>query len=408
MRRLTAAALFLLLLLLPTHLPLGRDSLGPPSASAEPALRVLRGTVARDATLARALSETLSPAGIHALVEAARPVYDLARISVGRPFGVALDDEGVVRAFTYGIDELRTLRVTRKGEALEAEMLSRRYDTQVQTVEASISSSLFGAVEDAGEDDQLALDLADIFAWDVDFNTEIQKGDSFRVAVEKLSLDGRFSRYGRILSAEFVRGKRVLRAVRFEGSAGPGYYAPDGTPLRKAFLRSPLKFTRITSRFTRARFHPILKVKRPHYGVDYAAPVGTPVMASADGVVTLARWQAGYGKTVKLRHANGFETLYGHLSRIGVRTGQRVHQGTPLGAVGMTGLATGPHLDYRMLRHGGFVDPLRIKSPPAEPIPAAERAEFELVRAEQIALLDRPAPRPLQEASAVVPQSASP
>jgi murein DD-endopeptidase MepM/ murein hydrolase activator NlpD len=408
MRRLTAAALFLLLLLLPTHLPRWRDSFGAGSASADPALTVLRGTIGRNETLASALTGTLSPSGVHALVEAARPVYDLARLSVGRPFGVALDQEGLLLAFTYGIDELRTVRVTRKGEGLEAELFARQYDTRVATVEASISSSLFGAVEDAGEDDQLALDLADIFAWDVDFNTEIRKGDSFRVAVEKHSLDGRFSRYGRILAAEFVRGPRVLRAVRFEGSRGPGYYAPDGTPLRKAFLRSPLKFTRISSRFTRSRFHPILKVRRPHYGVDYAAPVGTPVMASADGVVVLAGWMAGYGKTVKVRHANGFETLYGHLSRIAVRRGQRVQQGARIGAVGKTGLATGPHLDYRMLRGGSFVDPLRVQSPPAEPIPQAERAEFEVTRGEHMALLDPPGRPPVQQAVTVSPRSASP
>lgn len=408
MRRLLAAALFLTLLLLPTHLPRWMDSLGARPAAAEPALRAFRGTVTPRTTLARSLAGTLSPTAIHDLVQAARPAYDLARLSVGQPFAVLQDSEGLLRAFTYGIDELRTLRVTRRGDDLRAEVVSRHYDTEVATVEATITSSLFNAVGAAGEEDQLALDLADIFAWDVDFNTEIQKGDSFRVAVEKQSLDGRFSRYGQILSAEFVRGSRVLRAVRFESARGPGYYAPDGTPLRKAFLRSPLKFTMITSRFTAARFHPILNVTRPHYGVDYAAPVGTPVMASADGVVTLAGWQDGYGKTVKLRHANGFETLYGHLSRIAVGPGQRVRQGTAVGAVGMTGLATGPHLDYRMMRNGGFVDPLRIQSPPAEPIPDGERQEFDVVRAERMALLERPPAPASKTAAAVIPHSASP
>jgi murein DD-endopeptidase MepM/ murein hydrolase activator NlpD len=391
MRRLTAAALFLVLLLLPTRPPLGIDALGVrPAAAAEPTLAPVLGNVARNATLASTLSAVLSPAAIHELVEAARPVHDLARLTVGRPYGVLLDHHGLLRAFTYGIDELRTLRVIRKGDRFRADVLSRQYETSVANAGGIITSSLFAAVEEAGEDDQLALDLADIFAWDVDFNTEIQRGDSFRVAVEKLTLDGRFSRYGRILSAEFVRGERVLQAVRFDGETGTGYYAPDGTPLREAFLRSPLRFTRISSRFTRARFHPILNVTRPHFGVDYAAPSGTPVMASANGIVTLAGWSDGYGKTVKIRHANGFETLYGHLSRIEVRAGQRVTQGTLIGAVGMTGLATGPHLDYRMTRDGSFVDPLRIQSPPAEPIPAAERASFDAVRSESMALLDRP------------------
>ena len=408
MRRLLAAALFLTLLLLPTHLPPWMDSLGARPAAAEPARSTFRGTVTPRATLATSLAGTLSAGAIHDLVEASRPAYDLARLTIGRPFAVILDGEGLLQAFTYGIDELRTLRVTRRGDDLQAEVVARRYDTQVAVVQASITSSLFNAVGAAGEDDQLALDLADIFAWDVDFNTEIQKGDSFRVAVEKLCLDGRFSRYGQILSAEFVRGSRVLRAVRFEGASGPGYYAPDGTPLRKAFLRSPLKFTRITSRFSATRLHPILNVTRPHFGIDYAAAIGTQVMAAADGVVTLAGWQDGYGKTVRLRHANGFETLYGHLSRIAVGAGQRVHQGTAVGAVGMTGLATGPHLDYRMIRNGAFVDPLRIQSPPAEPIPDAERQEFDVVRAERMALLDHSPARALTTAATVIPHSASP
>jgi murein DD-endopeptidase MepM/ murein hydrolase activator NlpD len=403
MRRLLAGSLFLTLLLLPTHLPPWMDSLGARPAVAEPALRAFRGTVSSRSTLAKALAGTLSPTAIHDLVEASRPAYDLARLSVGRPFAVLLDGAGLLQAFTYGIDELRTLRVTRRGDDLQAEVVSRRYETQVATVEASITSSLFGAVTAAGEDDQLALDLADIFAWDVDFNTELQKGDSFRVAVEKMSLDGHFSRYGQILSAELVRGSRLLRAVRFDSASGTGYYAPDGTPLRKAFLRSPLKFTRITSRFTAARFHPILNVVRPHFGVDFAAAIGTPVMAAADGVVAIAGWQEGFGNTVKLRHANGFETLYGHLSRIAVGAGQRVHQGTPIGAVGMTGLATGPHLDYRMVRNGAFVDPLRIQSPPAEPIPDGERPAFALVRAERMALLDRAPGSTAKTAASLVP-----
>jgi murein DD-endopeptidase MepM/ murein hydrolase activator NlpD len=351
--------------------------------------KVIRGTIERNATLATALRTALSPAGIHQLVHAARPVYDLARLSVGHSFGLAIGHDGLVAAFTYAIDELRTLRVTRKGDRLSAEVLTRSYDVRVETPSGEIESSLFRAVSDAGEQDQLAIDLADIFAWDVDFNTELQKGDSFCVAVEKLYLDGRFSRYGRILSAELVRGERTLRAVRFDGDRTTGYFAPDGTPLRKAFLRSPLKFSRITSGFTRARFHPILHTVRPHLGVDYGAPTGTPVMASGGGVVTLAGHWGGYGLAVRLRHPNGYQTIYGHLSRVKVRLGQRVQQGDVIGAVGQSGLATGPHLDYRMMRNGAFVNPLRIQVPPADPIPAAERDAFEGVRDVAIALLER-------------------
>jgi murein DD-endopeptidase MepM/ murein hydrolase activator NlpD len=294
-----------------------------------------------------------------------------------------------VAAFTYGIDELRTLRLTRHGDALLPEVLTRSYDVAVAVRTGSVRSSLFSAVAESGEEDQLALDLADVFAWDIDFRTEIQRGDSFRVAFEKLSLDGHFVRYGRILAAEFVRGSRVLRAVRFDGAQGTGYYAGDGTPLRKAFLRSPLKFTRISSGFTHSRFHPILGRFTEHLGIDYAAPTGTPVQAAANGVVSLAGWSNGYGNTVRIHHANGYETLYGHLSRIDVRAGQHIGQGETLGAVGATGLATGPHLDYRMTLNGTFLNPLTVDLPPAEPIGDDERAAFASVRDERLGWLEQ-------------------
>jgi murein DD-endopeptidase MepM/ murein hydrolase activator NlpD len=361
------------------------------AAAVEQPARVLRGTVGHRATLGAMLRDTLSPSGVQRMVDASRPVYDLARLSVGHPFGVTFGPDGLLAAFTYGIDELRTLRVTRRGEAYQAEVVQRSYDVRVAAVHGEITSSLFGAVNAAGEEDELALDLADIFMWDVDFNTELQKGDSFRVAVEKMSLDGKFSRYGRILAAELVRGRRVIQAVRFEGKNGPGYFTPDGRPMRKAFLRSPLRFTRISSGFTHARLHPILNVVRPHLGVDFAAPIGTAVHASADGVVTQAGLDGGYGKVVRMRHANGYETLYGHLSRIDVKVGQRVPQSTVIGGVGMTGLATGPHLDYRMIKSGVFVNPLKMQSPPADPIAPDEEDAFRAARASQIALLG-PAP----------------
>lgn len=384
MKLLTGITAFLLVLL-PTCLPWWIDT-ARPVASAP--LTIIRGTVAPRDTLGEALDGILTPAAVERLVEAARPVHDLARIAVGRPFGVALGPDGLMRAFTYGIDEVRTLQVLRKGDELEALVLTREYETRTTTVRGTIESSLFEAVEATGERDQLALDLADIFAWDVDFNTEIQPGDAFRVAVEKLFLGDRFSRYGPILAAELARGSRVLRAYRHEGASGAGYYDDEGRPLRKAFLRSPLRFTRISSRFSRSRLHPVLRVRRPHFGVDYAAPAGTPVSASADGVVTTAGWLGGYGRTVRIRHANGYETLYGHLSRILVRRGQRVAQGERVGTVGATGIATGPHLDYRMRRDGRFVDPLRIELPPAEPVPQGERDAFLAARRRGAALLE--------------------
>jgi murein DD-endopeptidase MepM/ murein hydrolase activator NlpD len=383
------------LLLLPQQVHLLEPSPSQPVSVAvaqtfsEPvAARAVKGIIGRDATVEKLLGKAVSPAVIHHVVQTARPLYDLARITAGHTFDFTLDPQGLL-AFTYAIDELRTLHVTRNGDGLEAEVRTRQYEARTEQAAGVIQSSLFAAVAEAGEEDQLALDLAQIFEWDVDFNTELQRGDRFRVAVDKLYLGGQFARYGTIHSAELVRGDRVITAVRFEGRGKPEYYTPAGVPLRKTFLRSPLRFTRISSRFSRARFHPVLKRMRPHLGVDYAAPVGTPVRAAADGVVTLAGWWGGYGKTVRLRHGRGLQTLYGHLSRLNVKPGQRVSQGDLIGAVGTTGLSSGPHLDYRTLRDGVYVNPLTIQPPPPEPVPTALRPAFDATCDRALALLDQ-------------------
>jgi murein DD-endopeptidase MepM/ murein hydrolase activator NlpD len=404
MRSLGKLAVALALVLFPRTLVL---DLPPAPIERVPAqaLKQLAGTITRNATLESLLGDTLGNAGIHNLVVAARPMHDLARLTVGQPFRLTVGADGVLAAFSYGIDELRTLHVRRNGSSLEAEVVTRSYETRVETVEGTITSSLFGAVEDSGEEPLLAVDLAAIFEWDVDFNTELQKGDSFRLAVEKQFLEGRFSRYGSILAAELLRGDRVLRAVRFVADKGPEYFTPEGLPLRKTFLRSPLKFTRISSGFSRARFHPVLKITRPHLGIDYAAPTGTPVRAAADGTVVLAGWSGGYGRTVRIRHGRGLETLYGHLSRIAVKNGEHVQQGELIGAVGSTGLASGPHLDYRTLRNGVYVNPLTIQPPPAEPVPASRRAAFEEARDRQMALLGPPAAEPARAPEPVVAAS---
>jgi murein DD-endopeptidase MepM/ murein hydrolase activator NlpD len=362
----------------------------PPSSLSAPQspLKVLEGRIAPNSTLETVLRDTLSRESIHRLVSTARPVYDLARLSVGRPFVLTLRPDGLLASFSYGIDDLRTLMVSRSGEDLQAELITRSYEARVETVAGVINSSLFGAVAEAGEEDQLALDLAAIFEWDVDFNTELQRGDSFRVAVQKLYLDERFSGYGGIVSAELVRGANTIQAVRFEGPHGLEYFHPDGRPVKKPFLRSPLRFSRISSGFSRSRFHPILKKNRPHLGVDFAARAGTPVRAAANGVVVAAGWNGGYGKMVRIRHPRGLESLYGHLSRIAVKRGQRVVQGDLVGAVGSTGLSTAPHLDYRIVQRGVFVNPLKMTPPPPEPLPRGMMEAFVSVRDEGLRLLD--------------------
>ena len=234
---------------------------------------------------------------------------------------------------------------------------------------------------DAGEKDQLALDLADIFGSDIDFHTDLQKGDSFRVLLEKKYLDGKFSKYGSILAADFVNQQKMLTGIRFEDENGkPAYYAPDGSSLKKSFLKSPLKFGRITSRFSMARRHPILKTVRPHLGVDYAAPIGTPVQSVAVGVVTGAGYSGGNGRMVRIRHSGGYETMYLHLSRIAVKSGARVAQGECIGSVGSSGLSTGPHLDFRIRQHGRAINPAKVIFPPGAPVSTAQFARFTALR----------------------------
>jgi murein DD-endopeptidase MepM/ murein hydrolase activator NlpD len=381
----------IVLLLLPCHFA-QRTDVPPPLPLAASPLKVLEGRIAKNATLETALRDVLSRDAIYRLVQTARPVYDLARLSVGRPFVLTLRPDGLLSSFSYGIDDLRTVMVERRGEELQAQLVTRSYEARMETARGVIHSSLFGAVSAAGEQDQLALDLASIFEWDVDFNTELQRGDSFRVAVQKLYLDGRFSGYGGIVSAELVRGERTLQAVRFEGPHGIEYFHPDGRPVKKPFLRSPLKFSRISSGFSRSRFHPILKKSRPHLGIDFAAPTGTAVRAAANGVVVGAGWSGGYGNLVRIRHPRGLESLYGHLSRIAVKRGQRVVQGDLIGAVGSTGLSTAPHLDYRIVQRGEFVNPLKMTPPPPEPLPQAMMSAFRAVCESGLTLLDGPAP----------------
>jgi murein DD-endopeptidase MepM/ murein hydrolase activator NlpD len=259
-----------------------------------------------------------------------------------------------------------------------AQRSETRADVRVEAVSGEVTRSLFDAVEDAGESPPLVLQMVEIFSSDFDFTADTRAGDRFRLLVEKRYAGDRFVDYGRLLAAQYVSAGRVLTGVGFAHGSRYGYYDTGGRSLKKSFLKSPLEFTRITSGFTYARPHPILGGTRPHLAIDYGAPVGTPVRAVADAVVSAAGWNGGNGISVTLRHRAGYETMYNHLSRLGagVRGGSRVGQRQVIGYVGSTGLSTGPHLDYRVARNGRFVNPLGEKFLPGEPIAAAERAEF--------------------------------
>ena len=286
---------------------------------------------------------------------------------------------GELAELTLTVDLRTRIRAWDEGGAVRSERVDRPLDRRVVRVEQRITSSLFGAVEAAGESPELAVRLAQIFQWDVDFFRDLRPEDSFTVVVDRQTVDGELYGYGEIFAARFVNRGRTLTAILYPGDGKRlGYYDLDGHPLRKQFLRAPLKFSRITSRFSLRRYHPILKRRMPHYGVDYGAPVGTPAHVTADGVVTFVGRKGGAGKMVTVRHPNGYQTNYLHLSRYGkgIRRGVRVHQGQVIGYVGQTGLATGPHLDYRVRHNGRWINPLRISSPPAPPIAKTMLARY--------------------------------
>lgn len=249
----------------------------------------------------------------------------------------------------------------------------------VQTsVAASIDTSLYDALRNAGEQPQLVQQLVDVFQWDVDFFS-LQKGDSFSLIVEKKFAGSDLVGYGPILAARFDHDGEVYEAFRHQNPDGSsGYYSRSGTPLRKQFLRAPLQFTRITSGFSKRRYHPLLHYFRPHNGVDYGAPVGTPVMTTADGVVAEAGYRGGEGKFIRIHHTSRIDTMYLHLSRYAknIKRGARVTQGDVIGYVGMTGLATGPHLDYRVCDNGTWLDPLKLKSITPDPLKGDSLARF--------------------------------
>jgi len=280
-----------------------------------------------------------------------------------------------------------------------------RPDVRVEVVRGEVRRSLFEAVEKTGESAQLVLDLAEIFSSDFDFTADTRLGDRFRLLVEKRYAADTFVDYGRIHVAQYISDGRTLTGVGVEGARGRyTFYDPAGRSLRKSFLKSPLQFSRITSGFTYARPHPILGGVRPHLAIDYGAPVGTPVWAVSDGSVKAAGWNGGNGISVTLSHRSGYSTMYNHLSRLGqgVRPGARVSQRQVIGYVGSTGLATGPHLDYRIAKNGQFVNPLSEKFIPGEPIPAAERAAFTARAQDLVRRLDD------SEGASVAPTDASP
>jgi len=337
-------------------------------APPQPQERVLSGKVAKGGTLSSALRSRDLPADfVAAICTALRPVVNLHKVNPGDTFELRLSPQGVLQAFSYQASpiDIYQLSIGPSGEwvAQKKEITLEKYWVRVS---GEITSSLFEAMDALGESDQLVLDFADIFSWEVDFNSETQPGDRFQIVVEEYYAGQTRIKYGRILYAEYSSTSKRSQGIYFQPPGLRGdYYTLQGQPLRKALLRSPLKFTRISSRFSKSRLHPILGIRRPHFGVDYAAPGGNPVWAIADGTVVSCGWNGGYGRRIVIKHPNGYKSMYGHLSRFapGIRNGKSIRQKQIIGYVGSSGLSTGPHLDFRLLKNNSFRNPLREISP---------------------------------------------
>jgi murein DD-endopeptidase MepM/ murein hydrolase activator NlpD len=350
----------------------------------------------------------ITPENAARLAASAQSVFNLRHLRAGNKLSVGRSVLGEFRAIKYRIDADRVLLISPKGNDFYSEIQTIPSETEMKGVAGEIHGSLFESVIDAGEKPELAMRLAEIFGWDLDFYTDPRPGDTFRVVVEKKMLsNGEMSSYGRILAAEYVNGNHPYRAVLFHDPSGsPAYYTPEGKSMKKAFLHSPLKFAAvITSHFSQNRFHPILKQYRPHLGIDYAAPSGTPVQTIGDGRIIFAGPKGGAGNLIEVQHTNGYTTYYMHLSRVLVHSGQRVEQGERIGLVGMTGLATGPHLDFRIQRGKDFLNFERLPLPPSDPVSKRDWNDFIGMRDEAMAQMPRLAS---QQKTVVARNSAAP
>lgn len=353
----------------------------------------------RGETLQGVLAELgLGASEAHAVADAFREHCDLRRLKAGEAVAAYLGAGGLPAAFELAVSDRQRVKVERTRAGWQSRIEELLEERRVRTVRGSLEEgALVTSLARAGAPATLAYEMADVLQWDLDFHRDLRRGDRFEVLYEEVFLDGRPAGLGDVLALTYENRGQRLEAYRFGDEAA--YYDSDGRPLRKMFLRSPLPFSRVTSRFSHRRFHPVLKTYRPHYGVDYGAPTGTPVRATARGTVVSAGWNGGGGRMVKIRHANGYLTGYLHLSRIasGVRPGARMAQGDVVGYVGATGLATGPHLDYRVQKDGRWIDPLSIDNVEAEPLAEAELPAFRAWRDRlrtSLASGEGPAPAP--------------
>ncbi|MDD5242148.1 MAG: peptidoglycan DD-metalloendopeptidase family protein [Sulfuricella sp.] len=328
---------------------------------------------------------------IAGFLQSAKDSTSLRQLIPGRIVRAQTDSQGNLLGLQYINNSETMLKVEKRGDGFKASDQAVPLEARVLMKSAEIRNSLFGATDAANIPDNIAMQIADIFSSDIDFHRDLQKGDKFTVVYESFYNKGELIKTGRVLAAEFINNGKSYRAIHFQDREGrSGYYTPEGKNLRKAFLRSPLEFSRVTSGFTNGRFHPILKEWRAHKGVDYGAPIGTSVKAVADGTVAFVGKQGGYGNLIVLQHQGQYSTAYGHLSAFAknLRKGSKVSQGDLIGRVGMTGLATGPHLHYEFRIAGMQRNPLAIAMPTAFPIASQYKADFNRIAENQTTWLN--------------------
>jgi murein DD-endopeptidase MepM/ murein hydrolase activator NlpD len=361
----------------------------PAAATPEPTLTELNLQIRRGDTLDQLFRKNHLDVGqLHEMLALPDARSGLRLVKPGDVLELRTDDQGIAQ-LSRRIDENHTIVIERTTSGFQAHTEEDVLEHRVTQAYAVIESSLFSAGKSAGVSDKVILDLAAIFAWDIDFVLDIREGDNFTVLYEQIFREGEYLRDGEIVAAEFTNDGDTYRALRYISQDGEvGYYTPDGLSTHKAFLRAPVAFTRISSEFNPHRRHPILNTIRAHQGVDYAAPAGTPVQAAGEGKVLFAGRKGGYGNCIIVQHGKDITTLYGHLSRFAaqLRPGLRVHQGDTIGYVGMTGLATAPHLHYEYRIAGVHKNPRTVPLPQADPIAPAEKAEF---LAQATPMLDR-------------------
>jgi len=324
----------------------------------------------------------LEPPEAQLVVDELAKLADLRRIRPRDRYAAISSPASGLETFVLTLDGRGRAAVARQDGRWEGSWVPFERRTSVERISGRLEESLEQAIRDAGGEASLAYLMADVLQWDLDFTRDLRVGDTFEVLYETVHLDGSYYALGDVVALSYDNMGRRLEAYRHGTGAAPGHYDAEGRPLRKMFLRSPMRYSRVTSRFSGRRFHPVLKRYRPHYGVDYGAPTGTPVRVTAGGVVTSAGWDGGGGRTVKVRHPNGYLTAYLHLSKFAesIRSGRRVSQGDVIGYVGSSGLASGPHLDYRVKQNGRWIDPLSIKSVPADPVPREDMEAFVTAR----------------------------